>query len=609
MGAGASAQSGIFGPPDGTLDPEAEWRSENVRELDRLGGNQRPAIKRGQSTKYRLEWLKEALHEQSDRLEEALAKDPLAGRHEIMRQQAVKLARNMNVNHHRFTVREWQTMKHTDLRALQAREELERRQHERDKSGMLDQDRSPERPAWNALHWSSNEFRRPTVKLQTSSPGSPTSPSTTSPSGSKPPGPAPAPATEPTEDPGAQVLEHRPSSPSFGSVLPIGVMPVPAGLLGSLTAGQSETGEVTDATTRVVRPLATNRSSEPPAEWRLRIMRAKRKAMMVISVVLAFRGRKYRARGLQRLDSLSYFIAQHLGTDLQRFTEEQMMYRHKRATAADLQALAEEVWRQNNYRDNYPPFRDVCMGGGNLLVSDVAEAGDSMPAATYGGSTHIYSLGPGSPGSSGGGLGAFKPPAPPQLRLPSAGISCRANSPLLRSRPTNLTPTLHHHGPVAPGNGASPSLPTNSPAPGAAGGIGPQRNIHPPAGSHPPPGLASSGSNTAAASAASLSGPLPLLRGHSSGRISMPSGLVVPPDLEAENSGGTAAAIPVGVVVGSAGKNSRFSAPGCELLPEDDHGVADADNAVPAAVPPSPSPSPSATKRWSSPRFARRPIA
>ncbi|GLI60502.1 hypothetical protein VaNZ11_002665 [Volvox africanus] len=617
MGAGASAQSGIFGPPDGTLDPEAEWRSENVRELDRLGGNQRPAIKRGESTKYRLEWLKEALHEQSDRLEEALAKDPLAGRHEIIRQQAAKLARNLNVNHHRFTVREWQTMKHTDLRALQAREEIERRLQERDKSGAPDQDHSPERPAWNALHWSANEFRKSAVKLQLPSPGSPTGPSATSPSGSKLLGLASAPATEPADDLGAQALEHRPSSPSFCSMLPPGVAPVPAGLLGALVA---ETGEEADAALRVARPLATNRTSEPPAEWRLRIIRAKRKAMMVISVVLAFRGRKYRARGLQRLDSLSYFIAQHLGPDLQRFTEEQMMYRHTRATAADLQALAEEVWRQKNYRD-HPPFQEMCMGG-SLLVSDVAEAGDSMLMAAHGGSAR-YPLGPGSPGGNGGGFGAFKPSAAPQLRLslPAAGFSCRANSPLLRSRPTNLTPTMHHHGPAVSGNGASPSLPASSQALGAAGGIGPPRNIHPPAGSHQPP-LASSNSvgsaAAAAASSTSLSGSLPVLCGHSSGRISMPSGLAAPPGLEAENSGGTAAAVSVGVVVGSGVKNARFSAPGCELLPEDDPGGVGSGDALPVAVPapvvppqpsPLPSPSRSTTKRWSSPRFARRSTA
>ncbi|GIL55496.1 hypothetical protein Vafri_11071, partial [Volvox africanus] len=619
MGAGASAQSGIFGPPDGTLDPEAEWRSENVRELDRLGGNQRPAIKRGESTKYRLEWLKEALHEQSDRLEEALAKDPLAGRHEIMRQQAAKLARNMNVNHHRFTVREWQTMKHTDLRALQAREELERRLHERDKSGSPDEEFSPERPAWNALHWSANEFRKSAVKLQLPSPGALTGPSATSPSGSKQLGLAPAPATEPAENPGAQALEHRPSSPSFGSMLPPGVTAVPGGLLGSF---MTETGEEADAALRVARPLTSNRTSEPPAEWRLRIIRAKRKALMVISVVLAFRGRKYRARGLQRLDSLSFYIAQHLGPDLQRFAEEQMMYRHTRATAADLQALAEEVWRQKNYRD-HPPFQDMCMGG-SMFVSDASEVGDSMLAAAYGGSARTYPLGPGSPGGNGGGFGAFKPSAAPQLRLslPSAGISCRANSPLLRSRPTNLTPTMHHHGPAVIGNGASPSLQASSPAlgasSGAAGGIGPPRNIHPPAGSHQPP-LASSNSGGPAAPAsslASLSGSLPVLRGHSSGRISMPSGLVAPPGLEAENSGGTAAAVSIGVVIGSGVKNARFSAPGCELLPEDDPGGVVSGDAVPAAVPaavvppqPSPSPSPSTTKRWSSPRFSRRSTA
>lgn len=64
---------------------------------------------------------------------------------------------------------------------------------------------------------------------------------------------------------------------------------------------------------------------------------AKRKALLVIRGVLAFRGRKHRARGLQRLDSLSFFIAQHLGGELQRFVEEQAAYRASKASAAELQ--------------------------------------------------------------------------------------------------------------------------------------------------------------------------------------------------------------------------------------------------------------------------------
>lgn len=75
----------------------------------------------------------------------------------------------------------------------------------------------------------------------------------------------------------------------------------------------------------------------PLAEWRHRVARAKRKAMLIISVVLAFRGRRHRARGLQRLDSLSYFIAQHLADQLPRFVDEQGSYRAGKASVANLQ--------------------------------------------------------------------------------------------------------------------------------------------------------------------------------------------------------------------------------------------------------------------------------
>lgn len=66
--------------------------------------------------------------------------------------------------------------------------------------------------------------------------------------------------------------------------------------------------------------------------------------MMIISVVIAFRGRKHRARGLQRLDSLSYFIAQHLSDDLPKFAEEQLAFRSTKASAMELQVRQGWVW-------------------------------------------------------------------------------------------------------------------------------------------------------------------------------------------------------------------------------------------------------------------------
>jgi hypothetical protein len=81
-------------------------------------------------------------------MENALAKDPLAGRHEMIKQEAIRMAHQAPSIKH-VSVREWQTMKHTDLRAQQACEEIERR--------MLQQTAAPgrdggERPEWNALH-------------------------------------------------------------------------------------------------------------------------------------------------------------------------------------------------------------------------------------------------------------------------------------------------------------------------------------------------------------------------------------------------------------------------------------------------------------------------
>ncbi|EFJ40761.1 hypothetical protein VOLCADRAFT_99345 [Volvox carteri f. nagariensis] len=532
--------------------------------------------------------LQEAVHEQGNRLEEALAKDPLAGRHEIMRQEAMKLARSLNVNRHHFTVREWQTMKHNDLRAQQAREELERRlqdRDKRDKSHESDQDR----PAWNSLYWSQNDYvRRPQPKPEAVQQGSskPGSSPGSSPGRSKPAGARTA-ETE-AEDEAAEAT----AAPARAGP----IVPVPAGLLGAFPAAPSETGDDSEMP-RVVRPLAAYRPGAEPAEWRLRILRAKRKAMMVISVVLAFRGRKYRARGLQRLDSLSYFIAQHLGTDLERFVEEQGTYRVTRA-------LAEEVWREKNHRD---------MPQSPMFDADPDESSDPIPTVTFAGSSRGPLPSP-----------AFKAPPSPQQqqqqRLP-AGTSGgggpsstgppgagRAGSPLLRSRPINLTPTLHHT--QTAGAGATPALPTASSS--GAGGAGSSRSAL-------PAGAASGGGAAATAGTAGVaagggagtgsSSPLPVLRGQSERRS---SGLVPPPGLEGESSAGTVAAGGNATVSLAGGKNIRFSAPGSEVGPGaagEDDGTVSTSDAVPALSPTAAAAtaaSGNGGKRWESPRFARR---
>lgn len=71
--------------------------------------------------------LKDKLVEQGEAIEAALAKDPLAGRHEIIKQEHMKAARaGRNAQPHakadsgnqrrHFSVREWQNMKHNELR-------------------------------------------------------------------------------------------------------------------------------------------------------------------------------------------------------------------------------------------------------------------------------------------------------------------------------------------------------------------------------------------------------------------------------------------------------------------------------------------------------------
>ncbi|KXZ55121.1 hypothetical protein GPECTOR_3g273 [Gonium pectorale] len=405
MGAGASAAKRgepLFGPDleaGGELNYDAEWRSEMSKDLDRLGGILRPPIKRGLSQKFLLEWLKDAVHEQGDRLEEALARDPNAGRQELARQEQMKLAKQMGNNLHRFSVREWQTMRHTDLRALQAREEAERKARE---AARLANGGEPERPEVTAYRW---------------------------------------------------VQANNPDNNRK--------------LAAVYAAAQENTG----------RAGAMMSTDMPTAEWRVRVSRARRRAMMIIAVVLAFRGRKHRARGLQRLDSLSFFIAQHLGPELPRFVDEQGSYRATKA-------MAEEGWRGDGGEAGADPDTAVAAAAGSGAAGGSISAPTPSLSPPHSGplADLTFTLGgrPSSPrpqsvagysySSGSSQLGGYRSLQPPPLRLPgtssgsgpvgqggggggggggaaaagSGGGGQVPGSPLLRSRPVNLTPSLHH---------------------------------------------------------------------------------------------------------------------------------------------------------------------
>ncbi|GAX77901.1 hypothetical protein CEUSTIGMA_g5343.t1 [Chlamydomonas eustigma] len=87
MGLGFSAP-GWTDPDNDTTT--GEWRSERYKELEKYGGITRPLVRRGLSFEKRMEWLQSKLSEQSSAFEEALAKDPFAGRHEIIEQEKEK---------------------------------------------------------------------------------------------------------------------------------------------------------------------------------------------------------------------------------------------------------------------------------------------------------------------------------------------------------------------------------------------------------------------------------------------------------------------------------------------------------------------------------------
>eukprot|EP00198_Chlamydomonas_reinhardtii_P000390 XP_001689725.1 predicted protein [Chlamydomonas reinhardtii] len=301
MGAGASAN---VRP---TFDED--WASDSTRGLDSLGGGLRPPVKRGLSTKFRLEWLKDALTEQGDKLEEALAKDPLAGRHEILRQEAIKMVKDNPASIHSFSVKEWMTRKHSDMRAQHARDELERRMRER--------------------------------------------------MGLPPAEPPPPVASE---------KERR-----------------------------SEDKQTSDDGGEPAKPV---RPEVPLAEWRHRVARAKRKAMLIISV--------------------------HLADQLPRFVDEQGSYRAGKASVANLQALAEELWREQNYGAAEAAALEAGeeagvalslgeiggVGPSPLNSSDLGGAGTGAVTTAGGRGTQPWSPGTASTAGTGAGSGGggFEPP-------------------------------------------------------------------------------------------------------------------------------------------------------------------------------------------------------
>ena len=189
-----------------------------------------------------------------------------------------------------------------------------------------------------------------------------------------------------------------------------------------------------------------------------------------------------------------------------------------------LQALAEELWREQNYGAAEAAALEAGeeagvalslgeiggVGPSPLNSSDLGGAGTGAVTTAGGRGTQPWSpgapvrqaasmpaaimaaaAGPG-PGAS-GGSGSGRATPPPPLRLPgswtagpptgggsSSGAAAGSGgaggsggnnglSPMLRSRPMNLTPTLHHIS-QAGGGAASSAAGSAAPSPGAAGG-------------------------------------------------------------------------------------------------------------------------------------------
>ncbi|GAX84468.1 hypothetical protein CEUSTIGMA_g11888.t1 [Chlamydomonas eustigma] len=282
-------------------DPDK--RTARAKELDKLGGLQRAAVRRGQSFNKRMEWLGDQLHEQGEQMEEALSKDPLAGRHDIIKQMKQKRpvtsssAPSPGGRKPRLSVKEWQNMKHDAVR------ELERRAQtavpdSRLKAEPQENSKQVRQQGWNDSH-----------HLVAG---------------------------------GGSVAATLKSTADKNSDIRAKLSDYYINLETKVKASQAEK---TQKLKNLYQPVGSSKKSAPLPEWRQNIMVAKKTAWKAVGtlVKLQLAARGGRPLGVKRMDSFSYYIQDLLGSDLERFQEESVRFQETYRASEDTRQLLSEL--------------------------------------------------------------------------------------------------------------------------------------------------------------------------------------------------------------------------------------------------------------------------
>ncbi|GAX76181.1 hypothetical protein CEUSTIGMA_g3625.t1 [Chlamydomonas eustigma] len=293
MGSGISTDGALATPswidPDWEKIVNGDWRSARARELDKLGGPQRKAIPHGKSFAMRMEWLTAKVHDQGDQFEAALSKNPLAGRYEIIKQEKARrpttqmsqvTAKSGPPGMHKFSVREWQNMKHTDLRALAMKQRQEKAGTAARGRTAPAMNRGQETPSWDTLHWVKDKDRQ--------------------------------------EDRAA--LRRKINDYYINMSM--------QEITKKKEEQKLERTKQLDAMKKVYKPQDSQRAKlQNLPSWRKHVFSAKKKAWKIVGALVRMQVLSHvKPSCLQRMDSFSFLIKNVLGSEMERFQDENVKY-------------------------------------------------------------------------------------------------------------------------------------------------------------------------------------------------------------------------------------------------------------------------------------------
>uniref|UniRef100_A0A7S2VUP2 Uncharacterized protein n=1 Tax=Chlamydomonas chlamydogama TaxID=225041 RepID=A0A7S2VUP2_9CHLO len=289
----------VFLCKDVEVDWEAyvaqEWRSERSRELDKLGGIDRPPIARGDSMTAKLGYLQESLQRQGQDMERALSK------------------RNPKADSQKVRADPSGYMLHTDLRAVERSPTMDQRQARA-------RDRDLQQQQQEALSWAEAQEKLRQDKKA-----------------------ARRRMFEYARN--LQLLPPLVQRPRVERRSSAGV-----GGLPEVLAAKHEHSSAPEISKLAGNPLDLRNlapsKERSVAEWRMRVHRCRRRVIIVVLTVVRLQRGLKRPLRLRRVDSFSFFIPLALGEEVGKFVDEQHKYSESRAEVLQVKDAMDDVLRK-----------------------------------------------------------------------------------------------------------------------------------------------------------------------------------------------------------------------------------------------------------------------